>query len=158
MRYYKQEKSHAGERQKYCSPVEKLPPDQPKIPTNHKMQIHRKPQVHLVLGLPYFQEDFNSKASTAPARPLKISATHITPLPSVAKAASVQEKKQETSKKASMANAPERCRWELATVLASDSDSQQDARQLTSNTIFYFYLFILHLFINNFLSFYQCLA
>lgn len=52
-----------------------------------------------------------------------------------------------------MTNAPGCCHWELATILASDSDSHQDARQLASNTIFNFYLFILHLFISHFLSF-----
>ena len=46
-----------------------------------------------------FPEDFNSKASTAPTRPLQISVLPITPLPYVAKAESAQEKKQETSQK-----------------------------------------------------------
>lgn len=41
----------AGEPLKYLSPVEKLPSDQVKLPIKHKMQIHRKPQVYLVLGL-----------------------------------------------------------------------------------------------------------
>lgn len=79
------------------APVEKLPPHQTKLPTNHKMQIHRKLQVHLLLGLPSFQKTSTSKASTAPDKLLKISVHHITPLPSVTKAENKQEKTQETS-------------------------------------------------------------
>lgn len=76
--------------------VEKLPPDQAELPTNHKMQIHRKLQVNLLLGLPSFQKTPTTKASTAP-KPLKISLHYITPLPSVTKAENKQEKTQETS-------------------------------------------------------------
>lgn len=78
-------------------PVEKLPPDQAKLPTNYKMQIHRKPQSHLLLGLPCFQETPTFKASTAPDKPMKIPVPYITPLPSVAKAENKQEKTQDTS-------------------------------------------------------------
>lgn len=47
-----------------------------------------------------------------------------------------------------MANAPKSCLWELATFPAPDSDSQQDAKQLASNTgvlknLFYFFSLII---------------
>lgn len=48
-----------------------------------------------------------------------------------------------------MANAPKSCLWELATFLVPNSDSQQDAKQLASNTGFFknaFYSFSLIIF------------
>lgn len=77
--------------------VEKFPPDQAELPTQHKMQIHRKLQVNLLPGLPSFQKTPTTKASTAPDKPLKISLHYITALPSVTKAENKQEKTQEAS-------------------------------------------------------------
>lgn len=79
------------------SASKKLPPDQAQLPTNHKMQIHRKLQVNLLLGPPSFQKPPTTKASPAPDKPLKIPLHYLTPLPSFTKAENKQEKTQETS-------------------------------------------------------------
>lgn len=51
-----------------------------------------------------------------------------------------------------MANAPECCHWELATILASDSDSQQDARKLSWNTFFFIFIYLFYIILFHFTS------
>lgn len=156
MHYYRQENSHWGEPQKYLSLVKILPWDQPKLPTNHKMQIHRKPQVHLGLGLPRFQKTLNSKASTGnlPAHWRYLFLLQLL-FHLLRKLTVCRTKPKRLHEKGSIANAPECCHGESSIILPSDS--QQVARQHASNTILilfiYFYICSLIMFF-----IYQCLA